>query len=270
MSLRTQIHDAIDDVTPPAPHLESRVAMYVVAGGRERPALRLRPRRSPWTNRIQGVAALLAAVLVIALIVGLVFGGRLLRDLNHTPAPAINQTELKKLEAVPLRLSLLAGNADCRTGPLTAVRTGQDMYGDGPVYVQSSSDLARSSWGTWQDFYYTARPGHQGLVLVRARDLRTGGVVVFARVPGFGYNVDDGIPTGRSAGTDQVFTYETLHAYSEEAINVSNLPASHPSYSVPGWPGGYMSYVGYPKAGSGCVGMQIDGSDFSETVVVSY
>src|ERR671922_2476210 len=116
MSLRSQIRDAVDDVAPAPLDIERKVSSYVRANNAERKALRARRQRSPWAYRFQGAAALLAAALVVAVIAGLVFGGRFWRDLNSTPS-TINQTELKSLESRPPSLPTVAAEAACPVTP---------------------------------------------------------------------------------------------------------------------------------------------------------
>ena len=102
MSLRAEIRDALDDVIPASPMLEHTVTAFVFADERDRKTLPLRTRRSRLIKSLRAPAAVIAALLVLALIVGLIFGGRLLRDLHGSPAPAINPSVLKRLEARPL------------------------------------------------------------------------------------------------------------------------------------------------------------------------
>jgi len=270
MSLRTQIHDAIDDVTPPAPHLERRVAMYVVAGGRERPALRLRSRRLPWTNRIQGVAALLAAVLVIALIVGLVFGGRLLRDLNHSPAPAINQTELKKLEARPLvAMPAMPSSGVCPVGPLSTDFIGNPAIGAGPMRTHiGMPSVYDTDWGRWNISYFVVSPTTKGLFLVRARDLQSGETVFFAgNISGVGdAQMGHSVFAGKAAGHDSV-DGQSFPMFAELVVDAS-APSdwAKTTYKAPQW----GAYVGYSKAASGCVFFQVDYDGSTETYVDGY
>src|SRR5207245_8953451 len=97
MSLRAEIHDAIDEVTPPAPMLASRVGAYVLAEDR----VVRRPRLGTWMRPLRGMAGVLAAALVVVLVAGRVVGGRGGRDGNRTvtrPMP-INATQLKPLNA---------------------------------------------------------------------------------------------------------------------------------------------------------------------------
>src|SRR4029077_16898893 len=101
MSLRNELREAVDEVAPRAPGLEQKVQAYVLAGSAQRKVLRGRRNASPWRYRFQGAAGLIAAAIVIAVIAGLVVGGRVWRDLNATPS-TINQNELKHLEKRPL------------------------------------------------------------------------------------------------------------------------------------------------------------------------
>ncbi|HKC19937.1 MAG TPA: hypothetical protein VKE27_09935, partial [Candidatus Dormibacteraeota bacterium] len=138
-----------DEVVTPAPMLERTVTAYVLTDDRDRKVLRLRPRRSRWNFRPMTVAA--AALLVVALIGGLILGGRLLRDFQNSPSPAINQGELKRLEARPLvALPAMPADGICPIGPLGSNFMGGPAVGTGEVrLVLGESFTYESDWGTW-------------------------------------------------------------------------------------------------------------------------
>src|SRR2546428_13285894 len=78
MSLRSDIHAAIDEVAPPAPLLARQVEAFVLADENERSRFSRRG-RIHWTRPLRGAVAVLAAALVVAVMAGLVMGGRLWR-----------------------------------------------------------------------------------------------------------------------------------------------------------------------------------------------
>jgi len=204
MSLRDQITGALDDVTPPAPTLERRVTAFVFADKRDRDMLRHGSGRAPSTNRFRGMAAVVAAGLVVALLAGIAIGGRLGRDLGNAESPqryTIDQSQLHSLESRPLLLPTLAPGAKCPFSP-TVPSTGTDtVVGTGPVYAINSWYVSRTNQVDWVAFafYYVAQ--RPGLVLVRAGDLHVNQAFVFSQ-----YSlIDSGaIATGRLLGTDRL------------------------------------------------------------------
>lgn len=267
MSLRAEIHDAIDEVTPPAPHLPKEVELHVLANERHRVVL-LQPSR--WTAPFRGTLSLVAAALVVALIGGLILGGRIWQDL-HTQQPSINQAALRSLETRSLRPfpTVVSGEA-CPTSPLSDVSAhGPDalMLGQGPVYANhlDYSYGGTTNWGAWSKLLLKVDTKASGLILIRARDLQTNAMVVFATVPLHAGNAaGDGVPTGRVQGND-VVTGQHEQEYSEDVLDLSRPYEG----TVKGdWPI-YAAFLGDPRGGSGCVGLQLDGMDFTELLVVN-
>lgn len=268
MSLRNEIRAALDDVTPPAPALEKKVTAYVRAGVGDR-VVRVHRPRIRWTRQFRGPMSLVAAALLVLLIGGLVLGGRLLRDLNAPPS-GINPAEVRKLESKPLQVFPTVRPGDpCPTSPLTDVSAhGPEslLFGEGPAYsTQVGYRFVTTEWGTWVTWSVLVDTTKaSGLVLVRATDLQTHEMVVFARHP-FGQTdaAGSGIPTGSALGS-QVVQGVTLQLYPELVVDLSRpylgtRPGDWPIYKI---------FMGYPKAATGCIGFQIDGSNFTELLVV--
>jgi hypothetical protein len=270
MSLRVQIHEAIDDVTLPAPALESKITALVFAERRRTPVLVRIRRPSLWTPRFRGTATVIAALLVLALIAGLVFGGRLLRDLRSSPAPAINQGELKKLEARPLvAMPPMSASGECPVGPLSTDFIGNPAIGDGPMRTHiGMPSVYNTDWGRWNITYFVVSPTTKGLFLVRARDLQSGETVFFAG------NIS-GVPDaqmGRSVFAGTIAGHDSVEGQSFPMFTELVVDASAPSdwqkttYKAPQW----GAYVGYPKAAGGCVFFQVDYDGATETYVYGY
>jgi len=264
MSLRAEIRAAIDDVTPPAPALQQKVVAYVMAGERDR-VVRLHRPRNRWTRSFRGPMTLVAAALLVVLIGGLVLGGRLLRDMN-APPQGINQAQLKSLESRPVHLPTVQPGAECPTSPLTDLSAhGPQAFllGEGPVY---STRLAyrneTTNWGTWYVLSLTVdTTTASGPILIRGEDLQTHAQVLFARAPlspGYGF------PAGTVVRTD-VLGGVTTQLYPEAVLD---LTRPYEGTKKGDWPV-YKSTMGYPKAATGCIGLQVDGAGFTEHLVIN-
>lgn len=268
MSLRAQINDAVDEVSPPAPALERRITAYVFADKQDRRLLIPANRRRPRTSRLRRMAAIAAALLVLALIGGLIFSGQVLRNLHSSPAPAVNQGELKKLEARPLvAIPQMSPTGECPVGPMGTDFRGGAAVGTGLMRSFGGAPAAYSSaWGTWNLSYFVVNPTARGLFLVRARDVRSGQPVFFS---GNLSGVDDpgmgrAVPAGTVAGRDSV-NGVAVQLHPELVVN-----ASRPSDSAsnPGIAPLWTAYVGYPRGASSCVFFQVDHDDSPTEVYV--
>lgn len=253
MSLRTDLKDAIDEVTPPAPALESRVKELVVADGRNRRVSVGLRRHYPWNYGFRGIAAMVAAALVLVLIVGVVAGGRFLRDWANgesSQAYSVNQSELRSLESRPFVLPELQPGAAC---PYTDVSDGLPVRGNGPVYLINASTVGRTNRGDWFEptFYYQGQ--RPGIVLVRARDLVTDQRFVFAQSS----RQSGAIATGPALGTDQLNGYKIqLHPEAALPDPWQQQPVTQELKVM----------FAVPRA-TLCWGFQFDGPGFSETYV---
>lgn len=269
MSLRAEIADALDEVITPAPMLERTVTAFVLADDRDRKVLKIRPRRSQWNFRRMSVAV--AALLVVALVGGLILGGRLFRDLHNSPTPAINQSELHKLEARPLLpLAAMPPDGACPAGPVAQNYMGGLATGDGAVrLILGVPSTYQSSWGTWEETYFLVSPStKKGLFLVRARDLKSGETVYFARnLSGLAdAQFGNAIWAGTIAGHDQV-NGQRADRYTELVIDAS---ATSDFAKTPNKPPMWGAYVGYSRASAGCISFQVDYGQSTETFVYAY
>jgi hypothetical protein len=254
MSLRSQIRDAVDDVAPAPLDIERKVSSYVRANNAERKALRARRQRSPWAYRFQGAATLLAAALVVAVIAGLVFGGRFWRDLNSTPS-TINQTELKSLESRPLSFPTVAPDAACPVTPVTLNPNIGMVLGAGPVYLGNRDIYETSDWGFWVAAGFWSEGKTPGLVLIRAKDLKSGAQVAFAQYPLAPTRVT---AVGRVLGSTQVADHQVQ--LRSEAVFTDPWPQARPAELV--------VLFGMETGTSGCIGFQVNGPDFDENFVL--
>jgi hypothetical protein len=264
MSLRTQIHHAIDEVAPPVPTLEGRVKNFVLGDDDARKHLRSRP-RSPWTRRFRGTLTLVAAALALTLVAGLFIGGRIWRTENQPP-PTISQAQLKRLEAKPLQLSALAPEATCPVTPKTLNQKYGMVTGAGPVYVTDLEIFEKSDWGEWVSITFAYDERAPGLVLVRAIDLKGEGQVAFAQYPLAPTGVT---AVGSTLGRAQAVSHNLLLRSEAAFQDRGHTPAINNLGQRPE----LIVLVGVQRGGSSCVGLQVDGpavspSGFSETIVL--
>jgi hypothetical protein len=274
MSLRAEINEALDEVSPEAPQLEAQVARLLLAQMPDKRVAARRDARTRWTRGFRGVITLVAAALVVVLIGGLILAGQLLRGMN-APPPGINQAALKQLEARPLQLPVVKPGDACNVSPLTDVSAhGPEalLFGQGPVYFSSLGYFSfTTDWGTWMALSSTVdTTTASGLVLIRAQDLQTRIPVVFVRYPFSPVGEPgDGIATGTVLGSE-VVNGQTVQLHPQVVIDTSRMYAGTRNGN---WPI-YKSYMGIPKTATGCLGFQVDGvhtdgTTFTELIVVS-
>jgi len=112
VSLRTQIHSAFDEVAPPTHGLPERVVQTVLkenAGRRRRERLML---------RLRVPLSLVAVFVLVALVVGVLIGGRLMQDWNsfHNSAPAGGVTGTGRLAAAGADVTTAGSGGAMRAG----------------------------------------------------------------------------------------------------------------------------------------------------------
>lgn len=268
MSLRAEIHDAINEVAAPNPMLASKVATFVLAEDRKRYEVSVGRGRARWTVTLQVSVRLIAAVLVVLLMVGLVVGGRIWRDRNSSPVhtPHINQAQLKRLEAQPLQFPIVHTGDACPTSPLKDLSAhGPEAvgFGVGPAYLTPGGyEPTPTSWGTWSNFAVEVNTTYvSGPILIRARDLRTNQAVAFAQIPFAVVGAaGDGIPTGKVIGSQAVLG-ATVQLYPELVIDTSR---PYVGTRKGDWPI-FKGFFGAPRPTTGCIGFQVDGSQVGGT-----
>jgi hypothetical protein len=242
VSLRTQIHSAFDEVAPPTFGLPERVVETVLAEGPNR-------RRKRLMLRLKVPLSLVAVFVAVALVIGVLIGGRLMQDWNslRKSAPAGGgQTQLAQLESRTLVLPTPASQFDCKSGPYNAAGS----YGKGPVYGDGGG-TSSTSWGVYFHNLAYAETDITGPILVRAVDLFTHEPVVFvgqyAAGPVVGRDTVDGVAVEQH----MEIVFDTSQA--------AKGPTTHKFF----WP----FIAGVPKTWSQSTGWQIDGVGFSEVFV---
>jgi hypothetical protein len=262
VSLRNDVHVAIDELAPSTSGLSERVIRTMLDETRVR-----RSRR--FVRRFQMPISLVAVVVLIALVLGALVGGRLIADwqsfVRHQ-VPVVDPTLLHQLESRSLSQPLIKADDPCPGGPWNP---DTEWWGGGPVYVHSLissgyASVGRSGWGVYAIFHAETGQGATGPVLIRGRDLVSGDRIVFVGQYAAGQLV--GVDT--LAGT-------SMRQYSELLLDTSH-PAAVASAGFVEWnftvgvkvhipptPGTLMTLP--PTR---CTGWQIDGPDFSETFEV--
>ncbi|HEY6875764.1 MAG TPA: hypothetical protein VI384_05340 [Candidatus Dormibacteraeota bacterium] len=242
MSLRVDIHEAIDDVAADEQAIASRVVAAMTFTPAPVKSAKSTPRR--WSSSLRGIGSLAAALLVVALIGAVVVGGRAWRH-STSPETRPQQTLVKQLEARQLNLAVIGAEAPC---PVTSHLGSPDVTLAGSAW---SDDAGRY----WDMAAVTASSG-TGPVLIRGVDLRTGNAMFF--VGSWAY--------GPVVGTD-VWDGAAVTYHSELLLD-----PSHPTRESVGQGLSRWTFTAGTSPNGGptwCFGLQMDGAGFSQTVVLA-
>lgn len=200
--------------------------------------------------RLRVPLSLVAVFVLVALVVGVLIGGRLMQDWNafHNSAPAggVSQSELAALEAKPLNLPTLKAGDSC---PSTPGNTAGFDFGTGPVYVNGGPE-SQTPWGYYFDVSWITAPDLTGPVLVRGGDLMSNRKGVFVGT----YSAGPVVGSDTRTGSQVTQRAELL------------LDAGHPPSRRSGGYGFFPVRQGVSSGWVGCFGFQIDGPDFTETI----
>lgn len=254
MTLRDEIHAALDEIAPPAPALAGQIAASIAPTGKGTRSVP-RGRRNPWLVGLGRTGSLVAALLIVLLMATLVVGVHEWRDrnlLNTNPvAPSVDQVGLAQLEARPLRLPVVPPGGTCPNTPRGPVDYGISIgqaYGGGPVYVLGGA-LTTTKWGDYFDVTYLADPQLTGIVLVRIRDLESSRIGVFVGP----------YAAGSVVGTDTI-DGNVVQQNAELVLDASH----HPVRSLKSKWGIWNVRQGLAAGWSHCFGIQVDGAGFTE------
>jgi hypothetical protein len=256
MSLRADIHDALDAELPRSPGLGSRVAALIRADLSEPKLLTYHARRTRW---LRAPLYLVAAALMVVLIAGLILGGRYLRDINgQTP---IDPTHLRALESRPIRLPTLEPGAICPDTP-PSQHNARYSISSGPVSMvlnELGSQLTASGnyWLEARLEYHGSAPG---VVLIRAVDINA------VDQPN-GYPVWFASPTSIPSAVQPVGPVEETDVFGKSHIDW-HPEAAFSSPVLSNKPLELLYLLGVAYNGN-CVGWQFDGPGFSENIVTS-
>ncbi len=196
--------------------------------------------------RVRAPLTFAAAFMVVALVVAVFVGGRLVEEWRsfNGPAPAAGaqHATLAELEARPIELPRVAVTAACPAGPVDSAGN----FGAGPFHGVPQGSRAGTSWGSYWTLAAKVDPGQSGLLLVRAIDIKTGQRFVFV----------GRYAAGAVVGSDQL-SGTTVQQRAEMVLDESAGQRS------------WQFTVGVPAGDSGCYGWQVDGDGFTETFVFS-
>ena len=245
MTLRTELRETLDGVVPSAPPQGLSERMLRTAVGRDHRRGTMR-----WTYQLRAPLALVAAFVLIALVGGVLVGGRLMRDWNGLRnAPAATRT-LAQLQEVPVTLPIVQPGGVCPENP-GVNPLGYD-YGSGPVYVSGKLipeikfvEQSGAAGGLYDLTYYST-PELKGTILVRGRDLVKGRPIQFIAPTGSGFPSDT--PPWPLNG--------------ELVLDAAHPPSRSASTGYGIW---HVRQL-IDQDWSGCWGLQIDGSSFSEKI----
>lgn len=246
MTLRSEMHAALDDVVPSATPqgLSDRVLRTAVADGHRR------HRKERWSYRMRAPLSLVGAFLLVAVVAGILVGGNLIRGSRiHTANPASQRT-LAELEALPLSLPIVKAGDACPDNP-GANPLGYD-YGGGPVYVNGKLipevkfEQQDGTGGGLYHLTYYSRPDLKGLFLVRGQDLVKGRAIMFIAPQGPGFPADT----------------PPWPLKDELVLDAAHPPIRDATTGYGIWHVGEVINAGW----SGCWGLQIDGSNFEQRI----
>lgn len=246
MTLRTDMREALDVVVPTVPPQGFSERMLRTAA-RE---AEQRDGKERWTYRVRAPLSLVAVFVLVAVIAGVLVSGRLIRDSNGLlNAPAAPRT-LAQLQAVPLFLPAVKPGDPCPENPgVNAL--GYD-YGSGPVYVDGklvpeiTFEQQPGAGGALYSLTYYSAPTVKGPVLVRGRDLVTSRLIQFIA------------PTGSGFPSDA----PPWPLQNELVLDATRPPSRSASTGYGIW----HVIQKIDQGWSGCWGIQIDGSNFDETI----
>jgi hypothetical protein len=245
VSLRTQIHSAFDEVAPQTHGLPERVVHTVLTENQNS------RRRERLMLRLRVPLALVAMFMLVALVVGVLIGGRLVQDWNAfrnvAPAGGNDQSQIAQLEAVPLRIPVFASQLDCKSGPFNS----EGSLGSGPVYGDAGP-ISNSTWGEYYSIVAYADTDVAGPILVRALDLFTRRPVIFI-----------GQYAAGPVAVSDTFEGHTYDQHAEVLLSTSTSDKQAGSHKFV-----WKFIDGVPTTYSGSTGWQIDGIGFSEVFVV--
>lgn len=240
-SLRRDIHSAFEVIEPPLGGMPERVVQTVLADKRRR-------RKERMTYRLRISFALVAAVLLVAVAAAAVMTWNSLHNINISPA-GHGLTQIQQLEARPLTLPTVQTASQCPESARDTSRNAPGyQYGAGPVYADGGPETG-TNWGHYWDVIWYAAPSVSGPILVRGRDLMTNDRrVVFV---------------GPFAAGPVIGTEPNMGEQHTELV----LDPGHPQLRTALTHYGYWHIrQGMSSGWVGCVGFQIDGPSFSETI----
>jgi hypothetical protein len=265
VTLRADIHSAMDQAVSPAPWLAGDIGDSI----RDTNASRNGRGRSRG-NRLQGFrgfGAMAAVMIAILLVAGTLVGGQLLRDWRSfgtriSPAQGVDPGQLSALRSRPVQLPSMPSGLRCASPSISTIGylgVTRDVLGSGPVYLVNSFSSETTSWGTYWDMTLVTSLNLKGPILIRGENLSNHTPIAFI---------------GQYA-TGQVLGSEVLDGTSMDRHAEVVLDASHPP-SARSDDGSFAAWVlrdaERTDTANYCIGWQLDGTQldgttFTETII---
>ena len=257
MTLRADIHSAMDQAVSPAPWLAADIGDSI----RDTETWKKERRRAKARvfSGFRGAGALAAAMIVVILVVGALLGGELVRDWrafssHATPGSSGYARQLAQLRARTLNLQPVAAGQRCSAHPLSSVTyfgATRDVLGSGPVYASPHIDNETNAWGTYSDDTVLTEVGLSGPLLIRGENLSAPTRFLFVGP----------YASGHIVGHDTLDGVNVAQ-YDELVLDLSRAPSSR---SDDGRLAIWTVRDGQRQIGD-CSGLQFDGVGFSETI----
>jgi hypothetical protein len=278
VTLRSEIHAAIDGVVVANPINRAQVLAVAAAERRAEPRRGARARAGRiggfFNLTLQRSAPVAFALIVLLLLGTVLIGGRLLRERGSPTQPGgIDQHVLDTLRARPLALPFSDSSAKCPGGLTgTIVHDGgtYSWLGTGPVYLNGGTAYVNGvvpvesleTTGSGQYFAATliVDPSVSGPVLVRGLDTKSRAPLVFVGAYGAGQPVGTDNLAGRAVQLFREMAFESGVTAPERVAGSTYDPEGTAGWGV--WP----FRLGAPAGFSNCFGLQIDGTSFSEVI----
>lgn len=260
MTLRSDIHSAMDQAVSPAPWLAGDIGDSI----RDTEMWKKERRRAKAKvfSGFRGFGALAAVMIIILLVVGILVGGQLMPDWRSfgsqtSPASGIDPAQLAALRSRPVLLPTMPAVTRCEPRPLTTIGylgVKRDVVGSGPVYSLGGFSSETTTWGNYWDITLLTSLSLKGPILIRGENLSNHAPIAFIAL----------YATGQVLGSEAL-DGRTVERYAELVLDASHPPSGR---SDDGSLAAWIVRDAEPASSTNyCIGWQIDGPTFTETII---